>query len=149
MAQYLCGYQRTDSRFQKMDRRLQVLRIVATILGLDDVQRRRLEQGARRLVGGRAAGGGGGGGGGLGLGLLFRAPALGWGALTEADIGEQARRPLCHTVECCLSLFCACVYLCVGPSHPSRFNSQLMSLPPCLGHDILSFFPAVGPISCC
>jgi hypothetical protein len=91
----------------------QVLRIVATILGLEDAQRCRLEQGARRLVGGRAAGGSGGRGVGLGLGLLFRAPALGWGALTEADIGEQARRPFCNTVKWLLPL--CMLYLCTTP----------------------------------
>ncbi len=31
--------------------------------------------------------------------MLFRAPALGWGALTEADIGEQAWLPLPHMVQ--------------------------------------------------
>jgi hypothetical protein len=51
-------------------------------------------QGSRRLQGGRAGGGGGGHGGGFGLGLLFRAPAIGWGALTEGDLGEQVRLTL-------------------------------------------------------
>jgi hypothetical protein len=66
----------------------QVLRLLSTVLSLDDAQRRRLETGAHRLV--RSGGSGGGGGGILGIGRLFQAPVRGWEALTEADIGEQA-----------------------------------------------------------
>ena len=85
-----------------------MLKLLATILGLDDPQRRRLERGSHRLFSG-----------GSSWGLLFRAPGLGWEAITEAEIGEQ-------WVQVSLLSF---RYLVVLPSEPLYVTSGHLHAP--------------------
>ena len=57
----------------------QVLKLMLSILGLDDAQRVKVERGVRRLHSPS----------GWGVGMLFRPASYGWEAITEAEISEQ------------------------------------------------------------